>query len=81
VTGEPVSLTIEGRPVRVPSGSLLVEAAKRAGVDIPIFCYHPKLDPVGMCRMCLVEIGRPEKDRQTGDWVRDATGNWSSVFP
>ncbi|MGH2606806.1 MAG: NADH-quinone oxidoreductase subunit NuoG, partial [Anaerolineales bacterium] len=69
-----VHLTIEGRPVAVPAGTMLVEAAKRAGISIPVFCYHPKLDPVGMCRVCLVEIGRPERDRATGDWVRDGEG-------
>ncbi|MGH2628622.1 MAG: NADH-quinone oxidoreductase subunit NuoG [Anaerolineales bacterium] len=69
-----VRLTIEGRPVAAPAGTMLVEAAKRAGIDIPVFCYHPKLDPVGMCRMCLVEIGRPERDRASGDWVRDGEG-------
>ena len=35
---------------------LLVEAAKPAGIEIPVFCYHPKLKPVGACRMCLVQI-------------------------
>ena len=35
---------------------LLVEAAKVAGIDIPVFCYHPKLEPVGVCRMCMVEV-------------------------
>jgi NADH-quinone oxidoreductase subunit G len=42
--------------VAVPPGTLLVEAAKQAGIEIPVFCYHPKLKPVGACRMCLVEI-------------------------
>jgi len=54
-----VSLTIDGRAVTVPGGTLIVDAAKKAGVDIPVFCYHPKLDPVGRCRHCLGEIGRP----------------------
>ncbi len=69
-----VSLKIEGYQVSVPEGTLLVNAAKMAGVYVPVFCYHPKMDPVGMCRMCLVEIGRPKKDRETGDFVRDETG-------
>ena len=69
-----VRLVIDGRGVSVPSGTLLVDAAKRAGIEVPVFCYHPKLEPVGMCRMCLVEIGRPERDRATGDWSRDADG-------
>ncbi len=38
----------------------------KIGIDIPVFCYHPKMEPVGMCRMCLVEIGRPMIDRATG---------------
>jgi NADH-quinone oxidoreductase subunit G len=51
-----VTLTINGRQVQVPKGTLVVEAAKLVGIEIPIFCYHPKLKPVGACRMCLVEI-------------------------
>lgn len=51
-----VELTIDGIPVAVPKGTLIVEAAKQAGVDIPVFCYHPKLTPVGACRICLVQI-------------------------
>jgi NADH-quinone oxidoreductase subunit G len=56
--GDPtlVHLTINGRKAAVPKGTLLVEAAKVAGFEIPVFCYHPKLKPVGACRMCLVEI-------------------------
>ena len=51
-----VTLTIDEREVTVPKGTLLVEAAKNAGIDIPVFCYEPRLAPVGACRMCLVEI-------------------------
>jgi NADH-quinone oxidoreductase subunit G len=51
-----VNITIDGRAVQVQKGTLLVEAAKRVGIDIPVFCYHEKLKPVGACRMCLVEI-------------------------
>ncbi|MDP9372052.1 MAG: NADH-quinone oxidoreductase subunit NuoG, partial [Chloroflexota bacterium] len=51
-----VTLTIDDRPVTVPKGTLVVEAAKSVGIDIPVFCYEPRLDPVGACRMCLVEI-------------------------
>lgn len=51
-----VNLTINGKKITVPKGTLLVEAAKMAGFEIPVFCYHPKLKPVGACRMCLVEI-------------------------
>jgi NADH-quinone oxidoreductase subunit G len=66
-----VTLTIDGIQVTVPEGTGLVDAAKMAGIDIPVFCHHPKLEPVGMCRMCLVEIGRPVRDRATGQFVMD----------
>jgi NADH-quinone oxidoreductase subunit G len=66
-----VTLTIDGKPVTVPAGIGIVDAAKMVGIDIPVFCHHPKLEPVGMCRMCLVEIGRPMRDRATGQIVME----------
>src|SRR5947199_5839155 len=52
-----IKLTIDGVPVEVPRGTGLVEAALAAGVEIPVFCYEPRLGaPVGACRMCLCEI-------------------------
>lgn len=66
-----VTLTIDGIQVTAPEGTGLVDAAKMAGIDIPVFCHHPKLEPVGMCRMCLVEIGRPMRDRATGQIVME----------
>src|SRR2546429_9228939 len=51
-----VTLTIDGFEVAVPKGTLVVEAAKRIGIEIPVFCYHHKLDPVGACRLCLVDF-------------------------
>ncbi|MFN2134417.1 MAG: 2Fe-2S iron-sulfur cluster-binding protein, partial [Candidatus Promineifilaceae bacterium] len=69
-----VTLTIDGTQVTVPSGTLVVDAAKKIGVDIPVFCYHPKMEPVGMCRMCLVAIGRPVRDRATGELVLEEDG-------
>jgi NADH-quinone oxidoreductase subunit G len=54
---ETVTLTIDGREVVVPKGTGLVETAAYAGVEIPVFCYEPRLGPpIGACRMCLVEI-------------------------
>jgi len=69
-----VTLTIDGIKVTVPEGTLLVDAARQAGIHIPVFCYHPKLEPAGMCRMCLVEIGRPMIDRNTGQPILDENG-------
>ncbi len=75
-----VTLTIDDVEVTVPAGTLVVDAAKKAGIDIPIFCYHPKMEPAGMCRQCLVEIGRPAFDRATGQPVLEEDGspkiNW-----
>jgi NADH-quinone oxidoreductase subunit G len=52
-----VTLTIDGLDVTTPDGTLLVDAAQQSDIEIPVFCYDPKLgDPVGACRMCLVEI-------------------------
>jgi len=73
--GQLINLEIDGKKVQVPEGTLVVDAAKRVGVDIPVFCYHPKMEPVGMCRMCLVEIGRPQFNRETGEFDRDDDGN------
>ena len=56
-----VNLTIEGRPVSVPAGTSLLEAAKTVGVLIPHYCYHPGLPVAGVCRMCLVEVEKAPK--------------------
>jgi NADH dehydrogenase/NADH:ubiquinone oxidoreductase subunit G len=57
VSTELVTLTIDDREVSVPKGTGLVEAAMAAGIEIPVFCYEPRLgDPVGACRMCLCEV-------------------------
>lgn len=69
-----VTLTIDSQVITVPEGMLVVDAARKAGVDIPVFCYHPKMEPVGMCRMCLVEVGRPVMDRATGQPVLEPDG-------
>ena len=53
---EMVTLTIDGFEVTVPKGTLVIRAAERLGIQIPRFCDHPLLDPVGACRQCLVEI-------------------------
>src|SRR2546425_3349405 len=51
-----INLTIDGKKLTVPAGTLIVEAAKTIGIEIPVFCYHHKLDPVGACRLCLVDF-------------------------
>jgi len=56
-----VNVLIDGKPIAVEKGTLLIEAARRMGVMIPHFCYHPKLKPDANCRMCLVEVERMPK--------------------
>src|SRR3977135_2193518 len=51
-----VNLTIDGHQLTAPCGAPIVEAAKTVGIEIPVFCYHHKLDPVGACRLCLVDF-------------------------
>jgi NADH-quinone oxidoreductase subunit G len=60
-----VHLTIDGIPVEVPAGTLVWAAAKQAGIEIPIYCYHQKMPPLGACRMCFVEIEKMPKPPQT----------------
>jgi formate dehydrogenase major subunit len=54
-----VTLTIDGREVTAPEGATIWEAAKAAGVDIPVLCHDERYDPVGVCRMCVVDVGAP----------------------
>jgi NADH-quinone oxidoreductase chain G len=56
-----VTLTIDGKTVTVPKGTMVVDAAKTVDIDIPVFCYHEKLGPFGCCRMCLIEVEKMPK--------------------
>ena len=69
----PITLTIDGREIAANEGSMLVDAAKHGDIEIPVFCYEPKLgQPVGACRMCLVEIeGIPKLQTACSTPVRD----------
>ncbi|MDQ1444209.1 MAG: NADH-quinone oxidoreductase subunit [Acidimicrobiaceae bacterium] len=58
-TTETVTITVDGKQVEAKPGEMIIAAAERAGVYIPRFCYHPRMRPVGMCRMCLVEVTGP----------------------
>src|SRR5256886_15559704 len=58
---ELINLTIDDVPVSVPQGTLVIEAAKQAGVLVPHYCYHPGLAVAGVCRMCLVEVEKAPK--------------------
>lgn len=75
-----VTIQVDGVEVSVPKGTLVVDAAKEIDNNIPVFCYHPKMSPVGMCRMCLVEIGRPVFDRATREPVMNEDGTQQVSF-
>ena len=51
-----VELTIDGKKVEVPEGSMVMQAAHKLGLYVPHFCYHKKLSIAANCRMCLVEV-------------------------
>jgi NADH-quinone oxidoreductase subunit G len=56
-----ITVTIDDIALQVPKGTLVVEVAKQIQRDVPVYCYHPKLGPAGLCRICLVEIeGMPK---------------------
>ncbi len=80
-TPELIKINIDGRDIAVPRGTNVIEASRLLGIDVPHYCYHPKLPVVGNCRMCLVEMGLPAVDPATKTPVIDpATGrqkiNW-----
>ena len=76
-----VTVNIDGRDIAVPKGTNVIEAARQLGIEIPHYCYHPKLTISGNCRLCLIEMGLPAVDPATKQPVMDpATGrpriNW-----
>ena len=56
-----VNITVDGKKLAVPAGTLLIEACKSVGIEVPAFCYYPGLSLQGACRMCLVEIEKMPK--------------------
>lgn len=56
-----IRLTIDGREVTVPEGTMIVDAAAQLGIEVPIYCYHQALGPLGACRMCLVQVEKMPK--------------------
>jgi formate dehydrogenase major subunit len=70
VSGETITLTIDGRQVEAPRGVTIWEAARRVGVEIPVLCHDPRMRPVGVCRMCVVDVGERV---MTASCVREAT--------
>lgn len=57
MSADSVTLTIDGREITVPAGTTIWDAARRLGVDIPALCHDPRMRPVGVCRLCVVDVG------------------------
>ena len=72
---ETVTIHIDGEAAEVPAGVNLVDALESVGKEIPHYCYHPKLSVSGNCRMCLVEMGTPGRDRATGEPLLNEDGS------
>jgi NADH-quinone oxidoreductase subunit G len=72
---EMVTIHVDGEPAEVPAGSNLVDAVELAGKEIPHYCYHPKLSVSGNCRMCLIEMGTPGRDRASGEALLNDDGS------
>ncbi len=70
-----ITVNIDGQDLQVPPGTNMVEAAAMLGKEIPHYCYHPKLSIAGNCRMCLVELGMPGRDRATGEPMLNEDGS------
>ena len=56
-----VNITVDGKKVAAPAGTLLIEACKNVGIEVPSFCYYPNLSLQGACRMCLVKVEKMPK--------------------
>ncbi|NMP22676.1 2Fe-2S iron-sulfur cluster-binding protein [Sulfobacillus harzensis] len=56
-----IRLTIDDQEISVPEGTLIADAAAKLGIDIPVYCYHEALGPLGACRMCLVQVEKMPK--------------------
>jgi len=69
---EYVSLTIDGATLRVPKGTTVLEAALEYGICIPHLCYVPGLSPIGVCRLCIVEVVENDRARVTASCTLDA---------
>ncbi len=70
-----VDVQIDGAWHQVPKGTRMIEACKQAGVEVPHYCYHPKLTSPGNCRMCLVEMGMPPRPTPGEEPKLDADGH------
>ena len=70
-----ITIHVDGEAAQVPEGANLVDAVEMVGKEIPHYCYHPKLSVSGNCRMCLIEMGTPGRDRSSGEPLLEEDGS------
>jgi NADH-quinone oxidoreductase subunit G len=75
-----ISVYVDGEEVRCKPGTNLVDLVASVGQEIPHYCYHPKLSVSGNCRMCLIELGMPGRDRATGEPMLNEDGTPKIMF-
>src|SRR5439155_23030852 len=56
MTSDSIQLTIDGQAVNVPAGTTIYDAARGLGIEIPVLCHAPQMAPVGVCRVCTVDV-------------------------
>ncbi|MBV7363414.1 NADH-quinone oxidoreductase subunit G [Actinomycetaceae bacterium TAE3-ERU4] len=78
---EMVSLTIDGKPIDVAPGTLIIRAAEQAGIRIPRFCDHPLLKPAGACRQCLVDVAAPDREGNVRAFPKPQASCTMTVMP
>ncbi len=75
-----MKVKVNGIELELAPGTSAIDAVFAAGSDVPYFCSHEYMSPVGSCRMCLAKIGAPRKDRATGNWVLDEETGEPQIF-
>ena len=76
------SVLIDGKPALVPPGTTILQAAGGVGVAIPTLCHHPNLPPIGVCRLCVVDVEVGDFHRQMAAChaeVRDGMTVWTAT--
>lgn len=75
MASDKVLINVNGKDYEVAAGQNVIDACASLGIEIPHFCYHPKLSLAGSCRMCLIQIGMPAVDRQTREIIHNEDGS------
>ena len=75
-----MKVKVNGIELELKPGTSAIDAVFAAGSDLPYFCSHEYMSPIGACRMCLAKVGAPRKDRATGNWILDEETGEPQIF-